>query len=603
MSDDPRSPGDRALDPAALLARLVSLPRPDWFVRSRAHRLLQGLAAATLRAPVVAARWKNAVEARLADPARAKLDLSSELSVGIATVGGATFDRAIAALAVQDCVVRGPIVVRNVAPSGRAFRAMNDRCETPCYVQLGEDMVLKPHALRTLFEQLQAAPPEAAGVCMPLWDTHLRRTILGVKILRRDVVARHGYREVGGTGFDLEARLRASGHPIVVVHPTDYLGRPVEDDPNRPEVVGEHVVEGSTLLFERYRAVFAYYREHPSMGYVWRDLLELLRRLGLEDRRDDPDLWALLGAVAGLSGAQRTDRSYRAYRSLPGFRELRAIVKGGPEEVIVDADAGEALAWVSREFESLRAVRLLVPAATPVASLGQTIDRAAARGLEVTVEVSAGDGCASALDALRTGRAALELAVDDPTDPAARRALEALRRVRPVGPTRVRVLVSRSDVEDPARRAALERLLELATACAGEVELAHRLPAPEGPDDAFWSEAISDAPPAADAARALVELKARFEALHVPGLLRRDPGPGRDWTRCDSPFRALRVDRAGDASGCAAGLLPPEPGQDNVWKLPGQDLWHGARLTALRGGLTGSAPLPPPCAGCHWNHA
>src|SRR5690606_32373040 len=150
--------------------------------------------------------------------------------------------------------------------------------------------------------------------------------------------------------------------------------------------------EGATLHYERYRSVFAYYREHPGMADSWRDLVELLRRLGLDGRRDDPDLWALLGAVAGLSGAQRTDRSYRAYRSLPGLRELRALVTGGPEELALLIGSGElrdVLAWCGRELRSVRAVRLLRGERAAAGELEGLVALAHGRELAVTVELAA----------------------------------------------------------------------------------------------------------------------------------------------------------------------------------------------------------------------
>lgn len=606
MSRSSSRPDHPALDAAALLARLVALPRPDWFVRSRSHRALQRAAEASLRAPVVAARWRNAVLARLAaaGPARARLDLSRELSVCVATVGGSTFPRVLAALERQDCAFRGPVVVRNVSPSGRALQLMNERCETPYYVQLGEDMVLKPDGVRTLHERLLAAPPEAAGVCLPLWDTHLRRTVLGVKILRRDVLAQHGYREVAGTGFDLDARLRAAGHPLVVVQPTDYLGRVVDDDPHRPEVVGEHVLEGTTLLYERYRAVFAYSREHQGQGDAWRDLLELLRRLGLDRRRDDPDLWALLGAVAGLAGTQRLDRSYRAYRSLPGLRELRAVVAGGPEELALQVGSGDlraALTSACRELRSLRAVRLLRAERTTAAELARLIDAARGRGLAAVVELTASAAAARALAGVGPG-ASVELVVEE-LDAEAQPALEAVSARGLTGRARARVHVRRADLLHPARQGRLERLLAAATAACAEVELAHALPGPTGADEAFWAQAITDADDAAEALAALCALKDQFEGLHLPAPLRRTPGVDRGWARCDSPFRGLCLDARGDASGCVAGRIAPSPEHGNLFALPSEALWHGRHLTTLRGGLTGSAPMRPECVGCHWNHA
>ncbi|MFN8644361.1 MAG: hypothetical protein U0802_22905 [Candidatus Binatia bacterium] len=66
-----------------------------------------------------------------------------------------------------------------------AFQRMLDECRTPYYVQvLDEDMLLHPHAVRTLHDAMAAAPADVAVIVHDLYDVTSSRCIFGVKIFR-----------------------------------------------------------------------------------------------------------------------------------------------------------------------------------------------------------------------------------------------------------------------------------------------------------------------------------------------------------------------------------------------------------------------------------
>jgi hypothetical protein len=133
-------------------------------------------------------RARAAARATLGTPTRSpggseRRDLSSAVTVFVTTVGADTFDACLERLHAQDCEFRLE-VIRDVTPASAAFQLMLDRCQTPMYVQVDEDMLLFPHAVRTLHDALAAARRDVVSVIGRLVDVHLGRPIEGVKIFR-----------------------------------------------------------------------------------------------------------------------------------------------------------------------------------------------------------------------------------------------------------------------------------------------------------------------------------------------------------------------------------------------------------------------------------
>ena len=247
-------------------------------------------------------------------------DLSNELTVFVSTVGAACFPECMAHLARQDCRFRLEMVV-NVAPISAAFQAMLDRCQTPFYVQVDEDMLLRPHAIRTLLERIKATPPEVPLVVAWLWDADLGMRRQGVKAYRHAVVSRYPYADVQSCEKDQLRRMAADGH----VHVRPPERDPAEDDPGVLGVECAH--DDPARAFERYATLEQRRLRHPDkLAWFEPCAAEFLRRF-----RADPskkNLFSLLGVIAGrLAGAERAlgEKDFRTYPELPGLREVMAF--------------------------------------------------------------------------------------------------------------------------------------------------------------------------------------------------------------------------------------------------------------------------------------
>ena len=84
------------------------------------------------------------------------IDLSNELTVFVVSTGETTMNDCLAALGDQDCVFRIEYI-QDVFPMSSDFQAMPDRCKTKYFVQVDADMLLKPHAIRTLYEAVKCS--------------------------------------------------------------------------------------------------------------------------------------------------------------------------------------------------------------------------------------------------------------------------------------------------------------------------------------------------------------------------------------------------------------------------------------------------------------
>src|SRR5262249_52463101 len=120
----------------------------------------------------------------------------------------------------QDCSFR-IIVIRNIAPMSAAFQKILDDCKTEFFVQVDEDMLLYPHAVRTLFERMSGHPANVALHVEYLYDTHLQKCIEGVKIFKTNIVRNYPFRDVPGCESEQIARFRKHGFDYVVAATPD----------------------------------------------------------------------------------------------------------------------------------------------------------------------------------------------------------------------------------------------------------------------------------------------------------------------------------------------------------------------------------------------
>jgi len=84
------------------------------------------------------------------------VDFFDDLTVFVISTGEDTLDDCLRALGEQDCSFHLEHI-RDVYPMSVAFQAMPDRCQTPYFIQVDADMILYPHAIRTLYNALRSA--------------------------------------------------------------------------------------------------------------------------------------------------------------------------------------------------------------------------------------------------------------------------------------------------------------------------------------------------------------------------------------------------------------------------------------------------------------
>lgn len=316
----------RALADAPRLAAALTRDIRGWGWAERSIEffdLFRRVAAAPPRDVVAAPQIPREPQARGVSgdaPGPAPRDLSAEMTVFVSTVGAACFPECMAHLARQDCRFRLEVIV-NVAPMSAAFQAMMDRCRTPYYVQVDEDMLLRPHAIRTLHERIKATPAEVPLVVAWLWDADLGMRRQGVKAFRHAVVSRYPFADVQSCEKDQLRRMAADGHLHVRPPETD----PAEDDPG---VLGvECSPEEPARVFERYATLEQRRLRHPDkLSWFESCAGEFLRRFRAD--AGEKHFFSLLGVIAGrLTGAERElgEKDFRTYSELPGLREAMAF--------------------------------------------------------------------------------------------------------------------------------------------------------------------------------------------------------------------------------------------------------------------------------------
>jgi histo-blood group ABO system transferase len=256
--------------------------------------------------------WKEKVKAFasvLGGPsAYVKIDLTADVTVFVLTVGDKeNYQHCRDALYEQDCTFRLE-VIDHIAPVSAAFQRMTDRCYTPFFIEVDEDMILKPAAVRMLHEAIAASPNTTALICEPLWDEHLQRALLGVKIYRHSALAKFQYEDAYHLGCDISMneRLRASGYTISI----DWDG--VDDKARCFGYHGMHYTPATAYMAYYNRALTS--RLYPQQ-LLWLQELPKYFRDRLQAEPNNPiHLFSLLGYVAGLNVTLDTEHCGKDYR-------------------------------------------------------------------------------------------------------------------------------------------------------------------------------------------------------------------------------------------------------------------------------------------------
>jgi hypothetical protein len=250
-----------------------------------------------------------------------RIDLRAAVTVFVSTVGYPTFEKCLAHLSTQDSTFSLKII-DHVAPANAALQRMIDECTTPYYVQVDEDMLLYPHAIRTLYERISAADVKVVQYVCALYDVHLDKVIYALKISRHDVVSRYPYRDVSGCEWDQVRRFRADGYIDVRV-PLEGATRDSVD------VLGLHGTYWTPhAAYLRFCTLELTRRKgNRTHGWLSETALTLLSRF--LETRSEVDFYALMGILAGSLSNSNTfgrEKDYRTYDRTPGFQSLLRFV-------------------------------------------------------------------------------------------------------------------------------------------------------------------------------------------------------------------------------------------------------------------------------------
>ncbi len=229
-------------------------------------------------------------------------------TVFVLTVDDPAFPACKAALDAQEDAVFHTEIIRNVCPFSAAAQAMIDRCRTPYFIQVDEDMVLSPDAVASMEAVMAAAPDDVGMICFHLFDEDRGLPIQGVKIYRTALMKPLMFQDVKASEMDLLEQMGRHGIQWIL----------------HPDVKGRHgTVYTSDTIYRRYKTMY------EKDIRQWNVLTSDIRRKADAFRQSgDPlQLFALLGAAHGIINAPLAadrEKDARAYdfAELDVFRRL-----------------------------------------------------------------------------------------------------------------------------------------------------------------------------------------------------------------------------------------------------------------------------------------
>jgi hypothetical protein len=236
-----------------------------------------------------------------------------DITVFVIESGEPSFKQALTAVNAQTYQTQVKII-SNVTPMWKAFQQMLDLCETPYFVQVDADMILKPSAIETLATSFEKQDSSCCMYVGFLFDSDMDRNILGVKIYDHRVFKHFPYKESFSCEvFQLE-QLKRFGY--------SYKVADLKSSTQESESLGKHSPSQTPeMAFSRWERNMLKYR---SLGY---DYLASYPKIMLDKVRSQPHnniaLAQLLGCVSGLVCEMDIFREVDASKKNEHFEILR----------------------------------------------------------------------------------------------------------------------------------------------------------------------------------------------------------------------------------------------------------------------------------------
>jgi hypothetical protein len=208
-----------------------------------------------------------------------------DLTVFLITCGeNPNYPHCVEAIQNQTCTFNLE-VVRNISPMAKAFQQMLDRCKTPYYIQIDEDMILKENAIMTMYKDIKLSSKNTSMVVYRLHDQHLNFDIQGVKIYKYEIFKQYPY-NLNTLSCEMEQlnKMKKDG----------YIYQEIDT------VLGEHSPYwNEELIFDRYfifmqkydfkklpEEVFETYRKNPTKNN-WYAVLGAICGVLIKDMKRD----------------------------------------------------------------------------------------------------------------------------------------------------------------------------------------------------------------------------------------------------------------------------------------------------------------------------
>lgn len=120
-------------------------------------------------------------------------DISNEVTVFLITIGNSNYTDCLEHLQKQTVHFRLDII-REITPLSKAFQEMINRCKTPYYIEVDEDMILNQDAIEYLYKTIKNEQDQkTAMICCDLKDVHYDIPINGIKIYKHEIFKNFSY--------------------------------------------------------------------------------------------------------------------------------------------------------------------------------------------------------------------------------------------------------------------------------------------------------------------------------------------------------------------------------------------------------------------------